>query len=220
MLFRSSYPVLDKWYRLNAEGKDYHTDRGEGCDFYDMGRRRGCGALALWIDEKPYPPETYDAYRITTNQNNKLAFELDYLTWNLPHSMELDERRTIEMGMGTNLFKVTSTLKCDENRQITVALGVSTFGKAERFRDEQQGLVAVWEQINPAHGSLGTAILFNPDDFAGFANHEGDEFILINVQPNVPFSYYAGAGWDKSNDFQNKDDWHEYLMQELKHIHF
>ncbi len=215
-----NYPILGKWYRLNAEGKDYHTNRGEGCDFYDMGRRRGCGALALWVDEKPYPPETYDAYRITTNQNSKLAFELDYLTWNLPHPMELEERRTIEMGMGTNLFKVTSTFKCGENRPMTVALGLSAFGKAELFRDEKQGLLYVWEQINPAHGSLGTAILFNPDDFTGFANHEGDEFILINVQTNVPFSYYAGAGWDNSNDFQDKDDWHEYLMQELKHIHF
>ncbi len=26
------YPIIDKWYRLNANGMDYHVDRGEGLE--------------------------------------------------------------------------------------------------------------------------------------------------------------------------------------------
>jgi rhamnogalacturonyl hydrolase YesR len=103
------YPIIDKWYKLNAEGKDYHTDRGEGCDFYHMGKLRGCGAIAVWIDNKPYPSETFDIYKFLKNQTDGIGVQLNYQTWDVP-GMKLEEKKIIEMGMGTNLFKVTSNV--------------------------------------------------------------------------------------------------------------
>jgi hypothetical protein len=41
----------------------------------------GCGALALWIDGKPYPSETFDSYIIIKDEEDKIAFELEYETW-------------------------------------------------------------------------------------------------------------------------------------------
>ena len=58
------YPIVDKWYKLNAEGKNYHTDRGEGYDFYDVGKNRGCGGLAIWHNNKPFVSETYNQLTI------------------------------------------------------------------------------------------------------------------------------------------------------------
>src|SRR5690606_37979124 len=57
---RVDYPILDKWYTLNENGQSYHTDRGGGCDFYDMGGLRGWGAIAVWANGVPYAPETFD----------------------------------------------------------------------------------------------------------------------------------------------------------------
>lgn len=72
------YPILDKWYKLMAEGKDYHTDRGEGCDFYHMGKLLGCGGLAVWIDGKPYASESYDSFNITKNEGDKIDGEAKF----------------------------------------------------------------------------------------------------------------------------------------------
>jgi len=213
------YPILDKWYKLMAEGKDYHTDRGEGCDFYHMGKLLGCGGLAIWIDGKPYSSESYDSYKITKNQADKIEFELDYNTWSVP-DLKIEEHKKVEMGMRTNLFKVTSTLKSDKDQELTVAIGLTTYGKQQILQDKKRGALAVWEKMDSIHGSLGTAVLVNPKDFAGFASHGGDEYILIKVKTNVPFDYYAGAGWEKSKYFKIKADWQNYIKGETQKIEF
>lgn len=214
-----NYPILDKWYKLNDQGQNYHTDRGEGCDFYDMGKLRGCGGIAVWIDGKPYPSETFDSFRIIKNQDDKISFAMDYKTWNIPN-LKLQENKMIEMECGTNLFKVTSTLKCSEDKELTIAIGLTTYGKPEIDQDKKLGMLSVWEQIDPTHGSIGTVVLANPEDLVGFASLNGDEFILIKVQTNKPFIYYSGAGWDKSKYFKDKVDWKRYLVQEIKRVKF
>jgi rhamnogalacturonyl hydrolase YesR len=213
------YPILDKWYKLNSEGKDYHTNRGEGCDFYHMGKLLGCGGIAIWMDGKPFPSETYDSFNITKNHSDKIEFELEYNTWKIPN-LEIEENKKIEMGLGTNLFKVTSTLKSDQDMELTVAIGLTTYGKQEIVQGKKRGILSVWEPIDSAHGSLGSAILVNPDNFIGFAASNGDQYILIQVKTNVPFSYYAGAGWDRSKYFQLKKDWEKYIKSEAKRVMF
>jgi len=213
------YSVLDNWYKLNAEGKDYHIDRGEGCDFYHMAKRLGCGGIAIWIDGKPYASETYDTFNIINNQHDRIAFELDYQTWNVP-GMKIEELKMIEMALGTNLFKVTSTIKSDQNKDITVAIGLTTYGKPEIYQNEKLGFLSVWEKMDTINGSLGTAVLIKPEDFVGFAKYDGDEFILVKAKTNVPFVYYSGAGWDKSKYFRKKADWDQYIIDETKKVKF
>jgi len=213
------YPVLEKWYQLNSEGKDYHVDRGEGCDFYHMGKRLGCGAIAVWKDGKPYGAETFDSYRITKNQADAIAFELDYKTWNVP-GIKIEELKNIELSMGTNFFKVTSILKSEQDTDLTIAIGLSTFGKPEVTRNEQLGALTVWENMDTTNGSLGTAVLVNKNDFAGFANYEGDEYILVKVKTNIPFVYYAGAGWERNKNFSKSADWINYVKLESGKVKF
>ena len=43
-LKRVDYPIINKWYKENAEGKSYHKDHGEGYDPYKVGASRGCGS--------------------------------------------------------------------------------------------------------------------------------------------------------------------------------
>jgi len=214
-----SYPILDKWYQLNEEGKNYHTDRGEGFDFYDMGKRSGCGGLALWKNGKPYAPETYDTFRIVKNSPEEIVFELDYNTWNLP-DIKLVEHKEVRMKPGTNFFRVTSTLKSDRDQEVVIAIGLSAFGKPEVFQDGKRGILSVWEQIDLAHGYLGTAVLVNPVQYIEQKSFGGDEFLLVKAHTNVPFSYYAGAGWDKSGFFNQKKNWEKYVKGEAKKADF
>ncbi len=209
------YPILDNWYKLNAQGDDYHIDRGEGCDFYNMGKLRGCGGTAIWIDKKPYISETYDRYRIRKNQNDGIEFDLVYETWNVPE-MKIVEIKKIQMESGTNFFKVTSTLQSNQDKELVVGIGLTTFGNPEVYQNKKLGILSVWEQIDEEHGNLGTAVLINPDDFVGFKFYNGDQYILIKVKTNEPFSYYAGAGWDGSNLFKQNENWISYINDESK----
>lgn len=213
------YPIIDNWYKLNDEGKDYHTDRGEGCDFYHMGKLRGCGAIAIWIDNKPYASETFDTYKFIKNQTDGIAFQLNYQTWNVP-GMKIEEKKIIEMGMRTNLFKVTSTIKSEKDQEITVAVGITTYGKPEIIKNQKKASIAAWENTSPEHGSIGSAVLVNPDNFVGYASYEGDEYVLVKVKTNVPFVYYTGVGWDQSKQFKQKSDWFKYVEKESKKVDF
>ncbi|NJM14677.1 MAG: DUF4861 family protein [Bacteroidales bacterium] len=208
-----NYPIIDKWYRLNAKGKDYHTDRGEGLDFYHMGHYRGCGGLAIWHNQRPYVAETYSSHRVVKNQDDGIIFTLFFDSVKIDTFVYVEEK-TIEMEMGTNFFKVTSTLKCNYPGELTVAIGLTTFGDPQITVDKQIACLTSWEHIKPAQGGLGTAVVAQPQIVQGFATYESDQFMLLKVRCNQAFSYYLGAGWSGSGLFNSGADWQTYVKQE------
>jgi rhamnogalacturonyl hydrolase YesR len=211
------YPVIEKWYKLNDEGENYHTDRGEGYDFYDMGKNRGVGGLAIWHSDKPFTSETYNQFKIIKNQDDAIAFEVKYDPWTINGKM-VSETKRIEMEKGTNLFKVTSTIHAEHELEIIVAVGLTTFGKAEIDQNKKAGFLSSWEQIDPEHGHLGTVIITNAKYLSGFAEYENDQFILMKVRQNQPFEYFVGAGWDKSKHFKSQEAWTDYVKMEANRI--
>lgn len=48
-----------------------------------------------------------------------------------------------------------------------VWFGLSTYCKPELYKDENLGVLSVWEKMDTLHGSLGTAVLVNRKIFAG-----------------------------------------------------
>ena len=204
------YPILDKWYDLTAQGQDYHTDRGEGGDFYNMGKGRGCGGTAIWLNETPYVAETYDQYRIRKSQNDGLAFELQYNTWHVP-GIDIREQKKINMALGSNLFEVSSTFQAKDPSEIIVGIGLTTYGNARLTTDRKRGIISVWEPLASGKGSLGTAIVVDPAALVGFSTYGSDEYVLVKVKTNQPFTYHAGAGWDKSGQFKDQKAWQKYL---------
>lgn len=213
------YPILDKWYKLNEQGQPYHIDRGEGCDFYDMGKRRGCGGIAIWVDGKPYMSETYNSYRIRQNQPDKIMFILNYNNWQVP-GMKIQETRVVEMMNGTNLVKMQSTIKSEQQTEVIVAIGLTYYNNPKVLRSSKKGVLSVWEQVDSNHGELGTGVVVDPEKIVGFETYDGDEFVLIKVKTNTPFIYYTGAGWSNSGFFNNESDWQKYLLMETNKVRF
>lgn len=207
------YPIIDKWYYLNSKGQDYHTDRGEGCDFYDMGYFRGCGGTAVWKDGKPYTSQTYFNHRILKNDADEIIFELTYSPFDVD-SIKVTERKVISMRKGSNLFRVSCTFDTESNANLMLGVGLTTFGKPQVNKDREKGILSCWEQIDPQQGSLGTAVLVNPAEIVDFLQYEKDQFVLIRMNPGVPIVYYSGAGWSKSIDFKDESDWVNYLRKE------
>lgn len=204
------YSIIDKWYRLNARGLDYHVDRGEGLDFYHAGFLRGCGGTAVWKGGKPYPSPTYSSHRIIQNNKDKIVFEVVFDPWDAGGTM-VSEKKRITMVNGTAFFKVESTIQAKTEEDLTVGIGLTTFGQPTVFRSETKGLLSSWEAPDSTHGHLGTAVVVNPSQLKGFDRSTKDEYVLITVKPGQPFTYYIGAGWEGAEPFKNDGAWTRLL---------
>jgi hypothetical protein len=79
---------------------------------------------------------------------------------------------------------------------------------------EAQGRLACWEKIKPDHGALGTAVVVEPRNCAGFGQAAKEEFILVKVKSNQPFTYFVGAGWEGNHRFKAPGSWDALLQHE------
>lgn len=207
------YPVIDKWYRLSAAGFEYHVERGEGADFYHVGRERGCGGSAVWRNGRPFPSETYATHQIVANAPDHIEFTLEFEPWDAD-GLRVSETKTIRMVPGTNFFQVTHTLKSAGDANLTLALGLTTFGRASLQQSREHGTMSIWEQADPAHAALGTAIIADPRQVTGFGEAGKDRYLLLTVKSGEPFTYYLGAAWAGHSRFKALGSWEALLKQE------
>lgn len=204
------FPIVEKWNRLAGAGQDYHTERGEGYDFYHVGRERGCGGSALWRDGRPYPAETYATYAITANASDHVEFTITSAPWDAA-GLRVSETKTIRMVPGTNFFQVTHTVSGETPGQLTVGIGLTTFGQPALRKDPAAGVLASWEKIGVVEGSVGTAIIADPRQVAGFGESAKDRYLLVHVKSGEPFTYYVGAGWDGNPFFKDARSWDDLV---------
>ncbi|MFC3559278.1 DUF4861 family protein [Pedobacter jamesrossensis] len=204
------YSIIDKWYRLNSRGEDYHVDRGEGADFYNMGFLRGVGGSAIWKDDKPYPSQTYANHQIIKNEKQEIEFALVFDEWDVD-GKKVSEQKNIKMINGTNFFQISSTVNSQNKEDLIIGIGLTTFGKPILYQDSLSGVLSVYEKIDSNKGSLGTAVIVNPKQFVGYKKSGNDEYILIKVKPNQSFYYYIGAGWDDNCRFKEQNSWLNYV---------
>lgn len=212
---RVDYPILDRWYYFNRHGLDYHTDRGEGCDFYNAGYSRGCGGLAIIKNDIAYVSETYINHRIHRNTDEEIVFELIFSPWEADGKF-YSESKTIRMKKGSNFFEVTSVINALSEEEIVVGIGLTDFGKAQVGKLQKENAIVLWEKINPVHGSLGVAVIGTAGLFNGFKKIEKDHYLTLKVKTGQPFTYKVGAGWDMSKQFNSFANWRNYVIEQSK----
>jgi pectinesterase len=61
------------------------------------------------------------------------------------------------------------------------------------------------------NGYLGTGIVIDPRILVRSTEDSVQYLIVANSNAGSSFTYYAGAGWTRSGDFENVDDWNGYL---------
>lgn len=214
------YPIINKWYQLIKNGKSYHEDRGEGCDFFEVGFTRGNGGSAIWHNDKPFPSQTYSSHRIIRNNEQEIEFELTFAPWDVDGKFQVSEIKRISMKKGTNFFKVVSTFQTDRDVSLTAGIGIASSKTPQVFTRKQNGTLSVWESYLPKHGELGTAVIVAPDLIKGFKAYQKEQFMLVSVKSGDPITYYVGAGWSKSPQFKTKEDWLNYVESESKRLTF
>ncbi len=218
-LKRVKTPIVDNWYKQALEqGKSYHKDWGEGLDNYHVGSSAGCGSLALWLDGKREPLETWVDWKILEKTPKKTTFSLSY-----EHDINgtvYKELKEVEIETGQRLFKATSTFWVNDKLAIglPISVGISTHDeKASTYLNEEAGIVSAWEVIGDY--GLGIGVLVDPSKLQQVVvvpslgiKDEGHALAVVNTDHDGQVVYYAGYGWQKANEITTFSQWQNYML--------
>ncbi len=217
-LKRVDYPIVDKWYRENTEGKSYHVDHGEGYDPYKVGSSRGCGGLALWIEGKMVLSNVFKEWKVVRCEPEESVFVLSY-EWRLGGDVYTEDKQ-ISIKMGDRLFKSTSTFR--KNGEIAtdlpIAIGVVMHGKADAVsKDLAKGWLAYWETLDGS--GLGTGVVIDPARISEFHLRESEKkleshaLLITSTDANGQLEYFTGYGWERAGEIKTSSEWNSYLEQ-------
>lgn len=210
-LKRVDYPIIDKWYKEELSGvSSYHKDTGEGLDDFHVGASRGVGGIAAKVDTTYYYSKNYTKWRTITTGPIRTSFYLEYAAWDA-NGQTIKESRVISLDLGQNLSKFNITLEGVDD----IYAGLTLHEKdGEVSGNTEKGWVSYWQP----HGDseLGTAILAPTNTFIGFEKYDVETKDLSNAYAHLKVkdkevTYYAGFGWKKSGQFNNKQEWEQYL---------
>jgi len=211
---RVRYPFMDRQLKF----PNYHTDRGEGLDYYDVGRGRGAGGLGIWYDNKLWTSRNFSTYDIERSGGDEARFSVTYRPWPVDVVRTVSETREFSLPIGSNFTRMTSTLSSNSDAPLIVGIGISKRsndnGRGFVTRDAEHGRLMFWEPENPEHGSLGIAIAVDPARVEGFAEDADNYLILVRVTPGQPFTYYMGSAWDRGLDFHDRPSWEEFVARQ------
>ncbi|WKL57316.1 glycoside hydrolase family 88 protein [Asticcacaulis sp. ZE23SCel15] len=210
---RVRYPYMDRQLKF----PNYHVDRGEGLDYYDVGRGRGAGGLGIWYDNKLWTSRNFTTYEILKTGADEAKFKVDYRPWPVDVARKVWETRTFSLPLGSNFTRMTSTISSDTKDPLIVAIGITKrkgdAGNGIVTKDAKSGTLSFWEPAS-VNGSIGITIAADPAMVEGFTEDAENYLILLRVTPGKPFSYYMGSAWDGGLDFKSREAWDAFVKSQ------
>jgi hypothetical protein len=206
-------PVIDKWYRSG----DYHADKGEGLDFYSVGRTRGCGGTTVLAGGRTHDSSNFSGWQVLADGPLRAVFELRYAAWDAG-GRKVSEVKRMSIDAGSHFTRVDSRFDATGKGPLDVGVGiVEREGGGQPVRDRAGGWISYWEPPHGADGSIACAAIL-PSGVASFATQGGQAFAVGKAEPGKPFIYWFGAGWSKSGDFADAAAWEDHVRGVARRI--
>lgn len=210
-LKRVDYPIINKWYKkeLETDGS-YHKDDGEGLDNFHVGISRGVGGIAKKVDTSYHISKNFTDWKTITTGPIRTSFILTYADWDAAGNM-ISEEKKISLDYGQNLSRFEVTLIGTD----TISAGLTLHEKdGEIGVNKDNGWVSYWEPHEDSE--LGTGIVVTDGAMVGHDHYvtsrKDESNLFAHIKTNDGKAvYYAGFGWKKSGQFENKAQWEAYL---------
>lgn len=216
---RARYLIVEKWYKgEEATGSakiSYHEDHGEGADFFNVGRSLGAGSCALYKGDSLYQPGVFATYKIIATGPIRAMFEVTYKPVQFD-GRSISEIKRVTLDAGSNLNRVEVTYRCDSaSGSVPFAVGIVKRKGVTGYTDKENRGVSLWGLTTDKEeqGSLGTGIVMTKEAFKEIKEDTTHLLIIGNVELGKMATYYTGAGWTRSGDFKNAEDWNIYLKE-------
>jgi pectinesterase len=213
--------VTDKWYMHG----DYHTDHGEGADFYSAGPTGGCGASGVWADGKVVWPANYVMSRTLAAGPIRVLFELDYEAFDAAGQKVSAMRRT-QLDAGQNLNHIVMTYKPEGGaKDVTAAIGLKKTlvekGVLEHGKDfnKEHGWLTKFEDVEKKAGKQGLAVIVDdPKLIQEQVEDARNQLLVVKLPADGKLSYRAGFFWDKAEQFKDYEAWKKYVDEQAQGI--
>lgn len=210
---RTNKMVINERYKL----ADYHTDHGDGLDYYQVGHTLGAGNMAPYVKDTIRYSANYHRWKMLDNGPLRSTFQLIYDSWDAG-GIKVSVIKTISLDAGSQLSRIENTYTFDGTKTLSVVAGISRrINPGNISLNEQQGIMAYWEPSSEKNGTTATGVILT----SPVSNMWADKIQLLaktTVQNNEPIVYYAGAAWDKAGKFTDAKKWFEYLENFSKKI--
>jgi len=209
------YPIVDKWYAEQLQGKSYHKDHGEGHDIYHVGDSRGVGGTAVWVDGVAYPAAMFKHYEVLRSGEDVVEFTLQY-EWDTPLGA-VTESKTISLALGSQLYQVDSVFTLDgELASLPIAIGLSTHNEAaEVFSSRENGRISTWETMDS--NGVGTGVLMASERTQEIIHAPSEEkdashiWLITSSDEDGELNFSAGFAWQAAGEITSIDQWNDYL---------
>jgi pectinesterase len=207
--------VVDRWYTTSAvQKKDtYHEDRGEGADFFSVGRTLGAGGCAVAKGSTLYQPGVFTTQRILASGPVRALFTVTYDKGTLD-GIPFKEVKTYSIDAGHNVNRIVARFTgIGANDSLRFVAGLVKRKNAVPLYDSAGCWLSLWGAVNddPVNEQLGTGIVLPPDGFEGMREDKDHYLLSARIHDGAPITYYAGAGWTRSGDFRSAEDWAKLL---------
>lgn len=205
--------VVDKWYKKGHD--EYHVDKGEGADFFEVGSTLGAGGTAVWQNDSLNRFVNFRKWRIIAMGPVRAIFELTYDPIQAKGFTVAETKRFV-VDAGANLYREESTFNVVGAAATPYAVGVV----------KKAGLVGSSSLANPwawvtgwapvhqkdgGHGYLGTAVMMQKSRVTELREETKHYIAVSNAKSGEKVVHYIGAGWTDSGDFKDVLDWWGYL---------
>ncbi|MFB2119175.1 DUF4861 family protein [Parapedobacter sp. 2B3] len=204
---RTTDLVVDKWY---AHG-DYHTDHGEGMDYYSVGMTLGAGDIAPLVGKEVVYSKHYRGHNVLDNGPLRTTFQLDYEPWQVGgKTVSVSKRYTLDVGSQLNRVEVTYTV--DGDGELPVAIGVSRRAQAGQLLHEgNNGMFGYWEPTDDKHGTTGVGVVLADGPSEQLIEQPTQYLTVLTAHDGEPIVYYNGGAWDRAGKITSANDWFAYL---------
>jgi len=227
--------IVNKWYQIAQSINDsyYHTDHGDGLDNYKVGHGQGCGGTAILFDGKRLTTGTkgWKTEKVIANGPIRLVFELTYDPIDV-NGIGVRETKRVTLDAGQNLSHYQCTFTADtpiDNLQVMSVIGEHRDRIYEKDFNRKEGWMSYWDpgdapgEKRPAPntaptGYVGTAVVMLPSQVQDMIEFDAHLEMVTRATLGKPVDFWAGAGWDRSGDFSNYDDWKHYVADFAKRI--
>ena len=212
--------IIDKWYENDlAKGASYHTDHGEGLDFYKVGRTLGLGMTVPIDNDTLCLGENFVTAEIIDNGPLRITVKFTYDQY-LAGNHEIKETRIISLDAYSLFNKIMYIFEADTSL-LTVATGIvmpvdnpEAIAKTTTFGDNV-GIIAYESPEDIKNGIIFTAAI-HPKGFDNIKVSDGHYLGINSYQPGKQYSYFAGGGWTKAG-FEDFNSWKEFVkLQKIK----
>ncbi|MDR1938011.1 MAG: DUF4861 domain-containing protein [Tannerellaceae bacterium] len=215
--------VEDRYYQELTNGISYHTDHGNGLDYYSVGPTLGAGTSALVANDTLVYPYCYKTYEILDNGPLRFTVKLTYNPLQAGDDTNVIETRLLSLDAGSQLNKVTLSFD-GLGRKTPLATGIVIHEPSNDYRaDAPEGFIAYADPVDPVNGQIyvgaafpsgikETKVVYFPDPEKAKRKAGGHVLAINEYTPGTGFTYYWGGGWSKWG-FPASSDWFAYMKE-------